>query len=77
MKAKVPIIPICIMNAHDVMPRGAKFINPTVVTVKVLDPISVKGWTKKNMDAKIEEVRNLYLRELGQFELSNPQKALT
>jgi putative phosphoserine phosphatase/1-acylglycerol-3-phosphate O-acyltransferase len=77
MKAKVPIIPICIMNAHDVMPRGSKFINPTVVTVKVLDPISVEGWTKANMDAKIEEVRNLYLRELGQFELSNPEKMLT
>jgi len=77
MQANVPLIPICIMNAHDVMPRGSKLINPTVVTVKVLDPISVKGWTKKNLDAKIEEVRNLYLKELGQFELSNPQKLLS
>ena len=65
------------MNAHDVMPRGSKLINPTVVTVKVLDPISVEGWTKKNLDAKIKEVRNLYLKELGQFELSNPQKMLS
>ncbi len=66
MAAGVPIIPICIMNAHDVMPRGAKLVNPTVVTVKVLDPISVEGWNKTNMDAKIKEVRDLYLKELGQ-----------
>ena len=68
---------ICILNAHDVMPRGAKLLNPTVVTVKVLDPISVDDWTKDNMEDKIREVRNLYLRELGQYEIGTPQKQLT
>ena len=77
MAAEVPIVPICIMNAHDVMPRGAKLINPTVVTVKVLPPISVSTWTKKNMESKINEVRELYLRELGQYEISKPQKLLS
>ena len=76
MQAQVPIVPICIMNAHDVMPRGAKLLNPTVVTVKVLEPISVSDWTKDNMEAKIDEVRNLYLKELGQYELETPQKLL-
>ncbi len=59
------------------MPRGAKLINPTVVTVKVLDPISVEDWTKENMESKIEEVRNLCLKELGQYEIGALQQSLT
>jgi len=69
MQAGVPIVPIVIKNAHDVMPRGKMYIQPTVVEVIVLPPIPTTDWTKSNMGEKIAEVRNLYLKELGQIEI--------
>ena len=66
MAAGVPIVPIVIMNAHDVMPRGSNLIRPNVVEVKVLPPIDVSSWTYDTLNEKIDEVRNMYLQELGQ-----------
>ena len=69
MQAGVPIVPIVVKNAHDVMPRGKMYIQPTVVEVVILPPVSTDDWTKENMSDKIQEVRGLYLKELGQLEL--------
>ncbi len=66
MQAKVPIVPIVIKNAHDAMPRGSSVIRPAVVEVVVLDPISTKTWKRRHLDNYIEEIRNMYLKELGQ-----------
>ena len=66
MQAGVDLIPIVIKNAHDVMPRGAALLKPSVVRVTILPPVSTKGWNKSNMQAKIDGVRNQYLAELGQ-----------
>jgi putative phosphoserine phosphatase/1-acylglycerol-3-phosphate O-acyltransferase len=71
MQAGVPIVPIVVKNAHDVMPRGRNLVRPSVVEVVVLNPISVKGWTKENMNDKISEVRGLYIKELQQEELDD------
>lgn len=66
MQAGVPIVPIVVKNAHDVMPRGRNLVRPSVVEVVVLKPISIKGWSKTNLDEKIAEVRALYIKELQQ-----------
>lgn len=66
MQAKVPIVPIVIKNAHDVMPRGSNVIRPAVVEVNVLKPIKTKKWKIEDMDKNIEKIRNKYLKELGQ-----------
>ncbi len=66
MQAGVPIVPVVIKNAHDVMPRGSNFIKPSVVEVVVLDPISTKKWKKENLDKNIEKVRAQFLKVLGQ-----------
>ncbi len=68
MEAGVPLIPIILKNAHDVMPRGQNVFNPTLVEVIVLPPIPTKTWNKANMDKKIGEVRAKFLKELGQKE---------
>jgi putative phosphoserine phosphatase/1-acylglycerol-3-phosphate O-acyltransferase len=68
MQAGVPIVPIIIRNAHDVMPRGATFVKPAVVDVVVLPPISTNDWHSDRLDHHIDEVRQLYLDELGQLE---------
>lgn len=68
MQAGVPLVPIILKNAHDVMPRGKNIFNPTLVEVIVLPPIQTHDWNKTNMNKKINEVRNLFLAELNQEE---------
>lgn len=66
MQAEVPLVPIILKNAHDAMPRGTNVFKPTLVEVVVLPPISTEDWTKENLNDKIDEVRSLFLHELGQ-----------
>lgn len=66
MQAGVPIVPMVIKNAHDAMPRGSFVIRPSTIHVTVLPPIPTDDWTLDNLDEKISEVRQLFLRELGQ-----------
>ncbi|MEL6865137.1 MAG: 1-acylglycerol-3-phosphate O-acyltransferase, partial [Bacteroidota bacterium] len=68
MQAKVPIVPIVILNAHDAMPKGTNVFKPSVIEVVVLDPIATHHWKAEELDDRIREVRNAYLRELGQEE---------
>lgn len=68
MAAGVPIVPIVLKNAHDVMPRGKNIFNPALVEVVVLPPIHTHDWTKTNLDKKIAGVRRLFLQELKQGE---------
>ncbi len=68
MQAKVPIVPIVIRNAHDVMPRGATFVRPSAVDIVVMPPISTQNWKAENIDQHVKEIRQLYLDELGQAE---------
>ena len=66
MQAGVPLVPIVIKNAHDVMPRGSNLFRPTAVEVNVLPPISTKDWKVKDLNRHVAEVRNLFLAQLGQ-----------
>ena len=66
MQAGVPIVPIVIKNAHDIMPRGSSFVRPAVVEVIVQKPVSSAGWTKTNLNSKIKSIRDSYLMTLGQ-----------
>lgn len=67
MQAGVPLIPIILKNTHDILPRGSSIINPGIIDVVVLDSIPTTNWTLDNMNEKIEEVRNLFLKELNQL----------
>lgn len=64
MKAGVPIVPIVIKNAYKAMPKGSKIFRPTHIQVVVLDPVDTSEWKPKLLDNYIEEVRNLYVKEL-------------
>jgi len=64
MKAGVPIVPIVIKNAYMAMPKGSKMFSPTHIEVVVLDPVDTSEWKPKHIDKYIEDVRNLYVKEL-------------
>ncbi len=66
MQAKAPIVPIVVRNSHDILPRGGFLLQPAVVQLEVLPPISTKRWKRDKLDAKIEEIRNQFLEKLGQ-----------
>ena len=64
MAAGIPIVPIVIRNAEMIGGRDAATMNPGTVDVVVLEPIPVKGWTLKNLDQKIAQMRQLYVDTL-------------
>lgn len=64
LQAGVPIIPIVIKNAYKAMPKGTSVLRPTHIEVVALDPVDTSLWKVKTIDHHIEEVRNLYLKEL-------------
>jgi putative phosphoserine phosphatase/1-acylglycerol-3-phosphate O-acyltransferase len=66
MQAKVPIVPIVIENAHDVMPRGRNIIKPATICITVLDPVPTKTWKKADLAKHIKKIRDQYLEVMGQ-----------
>lgn len=66
MQAGVPVVPIVIHNATDVLPKGALFLRPADVYVDVLEPISTAGWVPEHVADYADEVRQKYLETLGQ-----------
>lgn len=64
MHAGVPIVPIVIRNAGELMWRDAKTARPGTVQVCVHEPIPTAGWTKRDLDAAVNRVRRLYLDTL-------------
>ncbi|MFC7357517.1 HAD-IB family hydrolase [Jejudonia soesokkakensis] len=64
MQAGVPIIPVVIKNAYMAIGNSSAILKPTHIEVVVLDPVDTTLWKRKNLDAHIEDVRNLYLEQL-------------
>ncbi|MGK0414576.1 MAG: putative phosphoserine phosphatase/1-acylglycerol-3-phosphate O-acyltransferase, partial [Polaribacter sp.] len=51
-------------NAYMAMPKGSKIFKPTHIEVVVLDPVDTSEWKPKHINSYVEQVRNLYLKEL-------------
>lgn len=65
--AQLPIVPIVVRNAEAIGGRNANSMNPGVVDVAVLPPVSVEEWTIEQLDRHIAQVRQLYLDTLGNW----------
>ncbi|MDN2496798.1 MULTISPECIES: HAD-IB family hydrolase [Nocardia] len=72
MQAGVPIVPIVIRNAGELMWRNAKTVRSGTVEVVVLDLIPTVGWTKADLDRSVEQVRRLYAETLAHWPESAP-----
>ncbi|MAT91959.1 MAG: HAD-IB family hydrolase [Halioglobus sp.] len=66
MQAGVPMVPIVIHNALDVAPKGEFVFRAATVDVEVLPPVDTSGWSVATLDEHVAEVRNMFLRTLGQ-----------
>jgi putative phosphoserine phosphatase / 1-acylglycerol-3-phosphate O-acyltransferase len=64
MQGGVPIVPIVIRNAGELMWRYSKTARSGTVEVLVHEPIPTVGWTKRDLDRAVERVHRLYLDTL-------------
>jgi putative phosphoserine phosphatase/1-acylglycerol-3-phosphate O-acyltransferase len=72
MAAGLPIIPIVIRNSESVAGRNTAKLNPGTVDIAVLPPVSVEGWTPRNLRKRIEQVRSAYLATLAEWPAGEP-----
>ncbi|MEY4270687.1 MAG: hypothetical protein RLZZ58_1903, partial [Pseudomonadota bacterium] len=70
MQAGVPIVPVVIHNAADVAPKNEFVMRPATVRVDVLPPVDTSGWKRTTLNRHVADVRNLFLKCLGQPEES-------
>ena len=55
--AGVPIVPVGIRGAHEVMPRGSLILRPGPVTIEIGAPIDTKDLSTADRDLLLERVR--------------------
>lgn len=67
MQAGVPIVPVVIRNAGEIMWKGARTLRSGTVQVVVHEPIATDGWTVDELDERVAKVRQLYLDTLGDW----------
>ncbi|MDB5987881.1 MAG: HAD-superfamily subfamily hydrolase [Nevskia sp.] len=66
-QAGVPVVPVVIRNAAEMMSRNGQSFRPGKVQVAVLPPIDVQGWKLSEMDEKVAEVRQLFVDTLDRW----------
>jgi putative phosphoserine phosphatase/1-acylglycerol-3-phosphate O-acyltransferase len=62
--ASVPVVPVVLRNAYQLMPATAKLIRPGVVDVAVLEPIPTTRWTAKSVRNDMVTVRKQFIDTL-------------
>jgi len=75
IQAGVPIVPVVIHNSGDVQPKTEFAMRPATVRVEVLPPVDTSGWRAATLDRHVRDVRNLFLRCLGQPEQEDVPRA--
>lgn len=65
MQARVPVVPIVLLNSADVLPRGGWIMRAARVRVVVHPPIPTDDWAPETLDAHLDALRELYRSTLG------------
>jgi putative phosphoserine phosphatase/1-acylglycerol-3-phosphate O-acyltransferase len=67
MQAGVPIVPIVIRNAGDVMWRGSLLVRPGTVDVTVLPPIPTRDWRVEDLPGHVADLERRYRETLDDW----------
>jgi putative phosphoserine phosphatase / 1-acylglycerol-3-phosphate O-acyltransferase len=65
--AGVPIVPIVIRNAGEIMWRNAKVAQEGTIEVVVHEPLPTANWTKADLDEWVPRMRQLYVDTLDDW----------
>jgi 1-acyl-sn-glycerol-3-phosphate acyltransferase len=57
IEAQVPILPVAVTGSAYGMPKGSPWIRPTLVLIRVLEPVETKGMTGADVVKLMETVR--------------------
>ena len=67
MQAQVPMVPVVIRNAGEIMPARSVLVYEGTVQVAVLPPVDTSRWTAKSMDRQVTRVRKMFLDTLADW----------
>lgn len=67
MQAGVPLVPIVIRNAGELMPSHGLLVSAGQLDVAVLPPVPTVGWTKNDIDEQVHRVRQMFLDTLANW----------
>ncbi len=67
LQAGVPIVPIVIRNAGEILWRNSRIMRPGTVDVVVHPPIFVDDWTVEDLDERVADVRQLFVDTLASW----------
>lgn len=67
LQARVPIVPIVIRNAGDVMWKRSPLIRKGTIDVTVLAPVPTNRWNVEDLDERVAEIRLPYLDTLAHW----------
>jgi len=56
--ARVPIYPVVVAGAYELMPRGSAFPKSGHIFVRCLPPIPTESWSKEHLEDHLNEVRD-------------------
>ena len=68
MQAGVPMVPVVIRNAGEIMPSRSVVLTPGTVQVRVLAPIPTDDWTVEDLDEQVARVERLYADALDDWD---------
>jgi 1-acyl-sn-glycerol-3-phosphate acyltransferase len=64
IQAGVPIVPISIIGAHEIMPKRTLKVKPGRITMVIDRPVEVSGYTLETRGELIEKIRHIIVRNL-------------
>ncbi|MFN8195306.1 MAG: HAD-IB family hydrolase [Nocardioidaceae bacterium] len=67
LQAGVPMVPIVIRNAGEMMSAHSVLVYPGTVQVAVLPPVDTSRWTLKTLDRQVTRVRKMFLDTLAHW----------
>jgi putative phosphoserine phosphatase / 1-acylglycerol-3-phosphate O-acyltransferase len=68
MQAGVPVVPVVIRNAGELMWRGAQLMHPGTIEVQVLPPVDTTDWKPETVAAHADQVRNMFVHTLANWQ---------
>lgn len=67
MQGEVPVVPVVIRNAGQIMAPHSYVVNPGTVQVVVLPPVDTSDWTAETVEEHRDQVRQLYVDTLADW----------
>lgn len=66
LQAGCDIVPLAILNSHNIVPKGSMRINKGIIGINIGEPISIKDYSRKDIDKLMARVREAVIAKLDE-----------